>query len=402
MSQAMKLLASIWNASRGTSKTGRRNRRDVEPDRLQFLLGGVFLALFISIAVISTRHTTRSIDSLNKPWRLEFHATQSTTTSLSFKILQLADIHLGENYWEDWGPVQDIKTWHVLDSVILAEEPDLIVLSGDQLTANNVDENATAFYRLLGERLSYYGYPWALIFGNHDDAPLENKLPNGTIVKTVTKTSRQQLLAVDQEFPLSLTQSTPGIFGTSNYELNIHYPSSYQNNGDYDVAFQLFFLDTGGGTLTEQLEQNQIDWFLKTHRRDVLGAAVFQHIPTAEFVYDGAICRGLHDNGNYPVENDPGIVKVLQESGNVKWLAVGHLHGSDFCCSTDGDNDLHLCFGRHSGYGGYGSWDRGARIYELQLNIGSTMSEEAAIEWRSYVRMENSSVIDRYEPTVFR
>ena len=30
-------------------------------------------------------------------------------------------------------------------------------------------------------------------------------------------------------------------------------------------------------------------------------------------------------------------------------------------------NGLHLCFGRHSGYGGYGSWTRGSRQVKFHL-----------------------------------
>lgn len=353
------------------------------------------LALCTSIFILRPRTGNNTEDSKTS-LRLEFHPDQQST--FKFKILQIADIHLGEDSWTDWGPQQDVKTFRVLDSVILAERPDLIVLSGDQLTANNVDQNATAYYRLLGERLSYYGTPWALIFGNHDDAPLESQLSNGTIVKFKSKTSRQQLLSVEKEFPLSLTQSNPGIFGSSNYALDIHYPSApdIRTQTD-DIAFQLFFLDSGGGSLPQQLEQNQIDWFQKTHRSDLLGAAVFQHIPTTDFVYKDGCCHGLHDNEVDTIVSDPGIVQVLQDSQNVKWLGVGHIHGSDYCCSTSGSPDLHLCFGRHSGYGGYGHWDRGARIYELELEASS---DKLSLNWRSYVRMENRTIIDPYEPTL--
>ena len=381
-------------------------RQKSRQDRWFCIFGVGFLATFISFLVLRAGQRVsqaKSAVSANSI-RLKFHPNRQQTeetsspASFTFKIMQIADIHLGENAWTDWGPEQDVKTFHVLDSVIVAERPDLIVLSGDQLTANNVDKNATAYYQLLGEQLSYYGVPWAVIFGNHDDAPLEKDLPNGTISKTPAKASREQLLAVDKKFPLSLSQCSNGMFGSSNYVLNIHYPSAYSKRRD-DVAFQLFFLDSGGGSLKMQLEQSQIDWFLKAHRPDLLGAAVFQHIPTTDFVYKDGMCSGLHDNDVYAVDYDPGIVQTLHNSGNVKWLGVGHIHGSDFCCATNGGSDLHLCFGRHSGYGGYGNWDRGARIYELQLSIDHTSSEKESLEWRSYVRMEDRTIIDRYDPT---
>ncbi|CAB9511936.1 Probable inactive purple acid phosphatase [Seminavis robusta] len=386
------------------------------------LLPLVLIALFLHprLSVLKDTPTGHHGHHHGSPYKLEFRQVSSLSSTAAssarnnkaavFKILQLADIHLGEAEDTDWGPRQDSKTWRLMDRVITLERPDLIVLSGDQLTANNVDQNATTYYRLLGQHLSYYGVPWAMIFGNHDDANLY-----GT---NETKTSREELLAMDQQFPLSLSQSTPGLFGTSNYKLNVHYPSKWFDKpvkGKDDVVLQLFFLDSGGGVLPQTLEQNQIQWFQKEHRSDVEGVIVFQHIPTAEFVYrDGDVCHGLHDDPVDSIRPDPGIVQTLQEAGNVQWLASGHDHGNDYCCSTkskanvttngqqhpNGKSRLHLCFGRHSGYGGYGQWSRGARVYEISLQRKQEQSStvDMALSWKSWVRNETGSVLDPYEP----
>ena len=446
-------------------------------NRWIILLTSSILAMLLIVVVLIHDHLVYQPARLpynnrnNNKWRLEFRlvrpsvfppsndsATSSTAsgmTKATFKIMQLADLHLGEDEYTDWGPMQDIKTWRVLDTIIPLENPDLIVLSGDQITAGNVDANATAYYRRLGEHLSYHGIPWACIFGNHDDAPFEVKDPNGTIIKIPAKTSRAQLLAADQQFPLSMTQSqasstinnehpqsSSSLFGTSNYVLNVHYPPNWKvqdqpKNDDDDVAVQLFFLDSGGGSLVEQLEQNQIYWLEQTHRQDIPGAVVFQHIPTTDFAFvmkNGGDnrnhkvgCRGLHDDPVNSLAHDPGIVSALQRAQNIPFLAVGHNHGNDYCCptatnSSEGSSQtsyntqhLHLCYGRHSGYGGYGKWDRGARIYELDLVFqprtktpGSSFSsstsltvdqKEVSLQWRSYVRLENGDVTDFYEPS---
>jgi hypothetical protein len=48
-------------------------------------------------------------------------------------------------------------------------------------------------------------------------------------------------------------------------------------------------------------------------------------------------------------------------------------------------NGLDLCFGRHSGYGGYGNWMRGSRQILLnQATLGKTTE--------TWVRLEDSSV----------
>lgn len=61
------------------------------------------------------------------------------------------------------------------------------------------------------------------------------------------------------------------------------------------------------------------------------------------------------------------------------WQAVfvGHNHGLDWCCP---DKKMWLCFARHTGYGGYGNWPRGARILEITHNPFSL---------KSWIRMED-------------
>lgn len=48
-------------------------------------------------------------------------------------------------------------------------------------------------------------------------------------------------------------------------------------------------------------------------------------------------------------------------------------------------NGLNMCFGRHSGYGGYGSWTRGARQILLDERTLST-------QLSTWIRLEDGSV----------
>lgn len=48
-------------------------------------------------------------------------------------------------------------------------------------------------------------------------------------------------------------------------------------------------------------------------------------------------------------------------------------------------NGLNLCFGRHTGYGGYGSWTRGSR----QILLDETTLETEIATW---IRLEDGSV----------
>lgn len=363
-------------------------------------------AVVLSIGVFAVVVRLQSQNLTRRPHRLvfrrKFDNTGATTVHKTFKILQLADLHMGEATDTEWGPRQDVKTFRVLDRIVPTEDPDLIVLSGDQLTANDLDKNASIYYYRLCQKLSGYGIPWAMIFGNHDDMSYEYKDKDGNIIHTnQTKTSRNDLFRVDHSFaPLSMTQQGPfNVFGSSNYLLNVYEGESEEEedddgSGDDAVALQLLFLDSGGGTLPQQLETNQVQWF-QSQRISGVPVVAFQHIPTAEFAYDGKTCRGLRGEGIAPIHKDPGLVEALYADGNVHFLAVGHNHGNDFCCNYQNNNTFHVCFGRHTGYGGYGSWNRGARVYQLERN-----EDTQEFTWRSWVRMEVGNIRDEYDPYI--
>jgi hypothetical protein len=298
----------------------------------------------------------------------------------SFKILQLTDLHLGEDPDTDWAPAADQKTFSLLRKLIKVENPDLIVLGGDQLTGNNVDENATVYYDLLADLLESFSIPYALIFGNHDDMDLEVRLPNDSLVIKPAKTSRRQLLRSDQRHAHSLVQEGPShVFGVSNYMLSVY-------QGD-NVKLQVVLLDSGGGSLPQEIVQSQLDWY-QSQRLAGVDAVAFQHIPTHQFQFaNNKTCKGYKGEDITPLESDPvGEVSVL----DVHFLAVGHNHGNSYCCPRS--DNLHVCFGRHSGYGGYGHWDKGGRVFEIMA------LDDNAVEWRSWVRMESGHVMDEYNP----
>ncbi len=312
----------------------------------------------------------------------------------TFKIMQITDIHLGEAEFTDWGPRQDEKTFRLLQKIFEYEaDCDLIVLGGDQLTANNCLGNCTKYYAILGRFLSEHGVPWATIMGNHDDMDFE--VEDGSGATIAHSYNRRDLLRVDQKFPLSLSQSSSGLTGVTNYVLDVLDSISGK------TALQIFFLDSGGGSLKEAINDDQVKWFREQASAEdaSIPAVAFQHIPTWQHEYTDGICLGYQGEGVAELEYDAGIVDAMVESGRFHFLAVGHNHGNDYCCPYNNGNnnqdstDLYFCFGRHSGYGGYGSWDRGVRMYELMLTAGDESSDNIDYEhdmakelkWRTWV-----------------
>ncbi|KAL0555018.1 hypothetical protein IC582_008949 [Cucumis melo] len=78
---------------------------------------------------------------------------------------------------------------------------------------------------------------------------------------------------------------------------------------------------------------------------------------------------------------DFGIMSLLEQRPSVKAVFVGHNHGLDWCCPHK--TKLWLCFARHSGYGGYGDWPRGARIIQITHQPFSL---------KSWIRMEDGQL----------
>jgi hypothetical protein len=293
-----------------------------------------------------------------------------------FKIVQLADLHLGEAPDTVLGPEQDVKTWELVDQILTKEKPDLIVLSGDQISANACLDNATEYYKLLGERLSRYKIPWAMTFGDYDDSDFE--LRDGSNKTVPAKYSREDLLEVDMGFQYSLTEKGPEmLFGVTNYVLTAFLENS--------PAAQIYIFDSGGGSLPLEMQQSQVSWFSQTDQR--LPAVAFQHVPTMNMQYSEH-CMGYHGEDIQALHLDPGIADAMSETTRMYFLAAGHNHGNHYCCPFT--RWLQVCMGAHTGYGGYGGWQRGARVYELEM----TDPKEYTLEWRSWVRLESGEKYD--------
>lgn len=45
----------------------------------------------------------------------------------TFQISIFEDLHFGENAWEQWGPQQDVKSTEVMNAILDAESPQLVV-----------------------------------------------------------------------------------------------------------------------------------------------------------------------------------------------------------------------------------------------------------------------------------
>ncbi|XP_044504622.1 probable inactive purple acid phosphatase 16 isoform X2 [Mangifera indica] len=330
-------------------------------------------------------------------------------SSGSFKIGIFADLHFGENAWTDWGPRQDINSVRVMSTVLDHETPDFVIYLGDVITANNIPiANASLYWDQAMSPTKARGIPWASVFGNHDDAPFEwplewfsapgipqllcpvaNSSHSGQGDCGFKGTHRMELMKKEIDYNV-LSHSGIGPKdlwpSISNYVLQV----SSSNDPVKAVAY-MYFLDSGGGSYPEVISSAQAEWFqLKSQEINPDSSVpeiVFWHIPSKAYKkvapYFGIHrpCVGsMNRESVTPQEAEMGIMKILVRRHSVKAVFVGHDHGLDWCCPY---HKLWLCYARHTGYGGYGNWPRGARIVEIT---------EDPFSIKSWIRMEDGLV----------
>ncbi|KAI7992107.1 putative inactive purple acid phosphatase 16 [Camellia lanceoleosa] len=326
----------------------------------------------------------------------------------AFKISLFADLHFGENAWNDWGPQQDVNSLKVMSTVLDLENPDFVIYLGDVITANNMAiANATLYWDQAISPTKARGIPWASLFGNHDDAPFEwpmewfsaSGIPqlqcpassssySGEQHCSFRGTRRLELMRNEiAHNTLSYSRAGPKELwpSISNYVLQL----SSSNDSKSPVAF-LYFIDSGGGTYPEVVSRSQADWFQrKSHELNPdsrVPEIIFWHIPSKAyekvapmFLFMSSCVGSINKERIAPQQAEMGIMKLLEGRPSVKAVFAGHNHGLDWCCPY---KKLWLCYARHTGYGGYGNWPRGARILEITSQPFSL---------KSWIRMEDGN-----------
>ncbi|KAM9952789.1 hypothetical protein ACTFIR_007845 [Dictyostelium discoideum] len=288
-----------------------------------------------------------------------------------FKIIQFTDLHFGEGENETWGKEQDINSTAVMNEIIDKEgKVDLILFTGDLITGNNINGNVSMYWENAINVAKTRDIPWAITFGNHDDLSSND---NGT---------RYDLISLDIKLG-SLSKLGPiSIPGVSNYNLNIY------GNEDDRILSTLWLFDSGDGENDCKNQRNrefgngyqcntfitkeQIQWYenetLKYENDKLpLWEGAFFHIPLQEYmlVWNYGVCFGFNNDSIACQKTNEGLFEKFVEIGRIRMISVGHNHGNDFCSIFD---NIKMCYGRHSGYGGYGTWERGARVIELTHN----------------------------------
>ena len=240
----------------------------------------------------------------------------------------------------------------MLDKPIKATKPDLITLTGDQVSGVYVRYTLKKICKFLDG----YGIPWAPVLGNHDGQWNVTRNGNGDIYlsgkyKNVVFRKNDPDLGVGN-YIINITKDNKSVHTV--FMIDSHDSRTYDSGEDYDYIWQ-----------------SQIDWYdwavkgiAETNGGDVVPSSCFFHIPLVEYIdayngyeegiYEGGnvnneeVCCSEHNNKENPYNS--GFFSKLQELGSTKLVMVGHDHTN---CSWVNYKGITLAYGLKSGYGSY-------------------------------------------------
>ena len=288
-----------------------------------------------------------------------------------FKIVQFTDIH-----WVYGNPASDVAGERMAE-VLDAENPDLVVLTGDIIFAKPAKEAMEAALAPIIKR----DIPFAVTFGNHDD---EQDL------------SREQLLGLVQEMKGNVSSTTEGISGVTNYALNIY---SSQNDS---TAAVLYIFDSHSYSRNAKVKgygwiaHDQIGWYMKQsaaykakNEGKPLPALAFFHIPLPEFheavQNEGSYLVGTRKEKACAPALNSGLATAMLEAGDVMGVFVGHDHVNDYVVDWRG-----ILFG-------YGRFTGGATVYhDIPQGNGARVIEitEGERSIKTWIRIKGGKVIN--------
>ena len=315
----------------------------------------------------------------------------------TFKISIFEDLHFGEAEDTDWGPRQDQMTLKVMRNVLKTEGPQLVVLNGDLVTGENTMlENATDYLDMIVKPLVDGGYRWASAYGNHDQA---------------FNLSSHAML--DKERTYGSSSLTNNMVSGAEVGVTNYYVPVFGTTDDAVPDLILWFFDSQGGREFHRHDEKEgkeisvpgvvhekvVNWYSETSEalQTKYGRAVpslgFVHIPVSAMLdfqnqgVDAHLEPGLNNDVPLGSQGPRGrlLVEALKQTDGMLAVFSGHDHGNDFCHPTPGSPSPFFCFGRHTGYGGYGHWMRGSR--QVVLNRADLAMGTPNVE--TWVRLED-------------
>ncbi|CAN6218511.1 unnamed protein product [Urochloa humidicola] len=339
------------------------------------------------------------------------HAAGTSTSRLrfrresgTFKVVQVADMHYADGQatgCEDVLPSQvagcsDLNTTAFLYRIFRAEDPDLVVFTGDNIYGADSTDAAKSMDAAIAPAIDMK-LPWAAVIGNHDQ--------EGTL-------SREGVMRHLVGMKNSLSGLNPEgieIDGYGNYNLEVSGVEG-TSMGEKSVL-NLYFLDSGDYSTVPSIngygwiKASQQVWFQQTSsslqrkymnetpvQKEPAPGLVFFHIPLPEFSsFTAANFTGVKQEGISSASINSGFFASMVEAGDVKAAFIGHDHINDFCGKLSG---IQLCYAGGFGYHAYGKagWSRRARVVSVQLEKTDNGEWQGVKSIKTWKRLDDPSL----------
>lgn len=322
------------------------------------------IAVFLSFVMICCAGISVSASTPAEEARLQFNKDGT------FKIMNISDIQDGANLMS--------ITENFMKAAIEAETPDLIILTGDNISGNTIAEAKTEkAIRAVMDVLDPYGIPVAIVFGNHDEESGMNK---------------EEQMAIYNQYSSSISYDDgEALWGCGTYNIPI-----YSSTDSSKVIFNCWLFDSGNRDDNgdyDHVKQDQIDWykeksaeFKAANGGEVVPSIAFQHIIVPEIFdalkevessEDGAVAKYgkyyvLPDTAAQgsvigeppcPSGTNGGEFEAFVECGDVLAVVSGHDHTNSFVVPYKGINIINT---PTCGFRSYGSNEsRGIRTFVI-------------------------------------
>lgn len=276
-------------------------------------------------------------------------------------------------------------------------KPDLIVLTGDNILGNHLDdcelwtplfvkdkESEAKAMKIAIDKLitpiEERKIPFAMVYGNHDD---KNRI------------SKDEQADFYRAYSCNV-----GLDGTDSGDCDTYNIPIYSEDGE-KIKFNIWMIDSAWkdherDECFEMVKPQAIEWYKKTSAalKEQNGGVpvpslMFQHIPMLETLElieecsadDNGAVKGPEDKyyklkdecagvmGEYPctVTDKNGQLEAMKECGDIKAVVFGHDHTNCFTGVIDGINVVQTSC---ASFRCYGSRMRGVRVFDIDEATG--------------------------------
>lgn len=285
-------------------------------------------------------------------------------TDSRFKILQLSDLHFGLNkgHCLENNCKSDLRTLKFIDSVIIDEKPNFIIITGDLFDLHRLNSPTSGQMKSIIikslQPILQHNIPFIITFGESEFNAQANiddfKLSILEFLSTIPDCYNS--IPIDSS-----------LHGKTNYNLQVY-------NRDKSQHGLITILDTEAN----QLQESQINSIYRENPADY--KLMFFHYPIPQFRPLGKFKIVGDYNEKHPLisnTNKKFLGDIIKCGYNV--LSVGHEHENDACILQELDGrSIWLCYSGITGDSGETKlnqeFERRVRMFEINWNNKQLLS----------------------------